>query len=165
MKHRPILHGLMMAGLAAVTLAAPASAHNAPSAASATATLVATCNGLPVTMVGTAGADQLVGTEGPDVFSAGAGNDLVIGLEGNDVACLGTGNDRFIGGPGNDTFVAGATADGSDRFTTEGFDTAVYSARKAPVTISLDGVANDGAPGSGTTSAPPTSSAVPPPTP
>lgn len=117
---------------------------------SAQAMLPATCNGLPVTIAGTPGPDTLVGTEGADVFSAGAGDDLVIGLEGNDVACLGAGTDRFIGGPGNDTFVAEAKPDGSDRFTTgDGFDTAVYSARTTPVAISLDGVANDGAAGEG----------------
>jgi Ca2+-binding RTX toxin-like protein len=136
----------MTAGLATAMVAPPASA-SAPDPLPASAAAVATCHGRTVTKAGTAGPDTLVGTEGADVFSAGAGDDLVIGLEGNDVACLGSGNDRFVGGPGSDTFVAEATPDGSDRFTTEGFDTAVYSARTTPVVISLDGVANDGAAG------------------
>jgi Ca2+-binding RTX toxin-like protein len=109
----------------------------------------ATCNGLPVTIFGTAGNDSIIGTPGNDVISADAGNDLVLGLDGNDTVCLGTGDDLFDGGAGDDTMVADAAPDGADTFVGDsGFpDTVTYAARTTPVTVTLDGSANDGAAG------------------
>lgn len=66
----------------------------------------ATCNGLPVTISGTAGNDTITGTAGNDVIATAGGNDTVFGLDGNDTVCLGSGNDVFNGGAGNDTTVA-----------------------------------------------------------
>ncbi|OLE30610.1 MAG: hypothetical protein AUG44_00975, partial [Actinobacteria bacterium 13_1_20CM_3_71_11] len=110
-----------------------------------------TCNGLPVTITGTAGNDRIIGTAGNDVISAGAGNDTVLGLDGNDTVCLGPGDDVFDGGNGDDTMVADAVPDGRDVFAGSGVDRdiATYAARTTPVTITLDGVANDGASGEG----------------
>ena len=89
----------------------------------------ATCNGLPVTIVGTEMADTLVGTQGDDVILALAGNDRVFALGGDDTICAGdgndvvaagagadtvlgeSGNDIILGGTGNDTVIAG---DGND---------------------------------------------------
>lgn len=54
----------------------------------------------------------------------------------------GNGNDKITGGPGNDTLIGGAGADTLSGGG--GIDSADYSARTAPVTVSLDGVAGDG---------------------
>ena len=54
----------------------------------------------------------------------------------------GAGNDKLTGGTGDDVFLADA---GSDTYAGgAGNDTADYSARTAPLAISLDGSANDG---------------------
>src|SRR4051812_22310820 len=57
----------------------------------------------------------------------------------------GNGNDKITGGPGNDVLVGGVGADTLNGGA--GTDTADYSARTAPVTLSLDSSANDGEPG------------------
>ena len=64
--------------------------------------ILATCNGLPVTILGTPGNDILMGTSGADVISGLGGNDTIKGQGGHDVICGGNGNDVLIGGPGND---------------------------------------------------------------
>ena len=61
-----------------------------------------TCEGRPATIVGTGGADLIVGTNGPDVIVAGSGDDRVYGLNGADVVCLGSGDDYVDAGNGND---------------------------------------------------------------
>jgi Ca2+-binding RTX toxin-like protein len=61
-----------------------------------------TCEGVPSTIVGTDGNDNLVGTDGPDVISAGQGADFVLGLGGNDVICGGQGDDTIYAGTGGD---------------------------------------------------------------
>jgi Ca2+-binding RTX toxin-like protein len=54
----------------------------------------------------------------------------------------GNGNDTLTGGPGDDVLIGEG---GSDTLTgRDGRDTADYSARTAPVSVSLDGSANDG---------------------
>lgn len=82
-----------------------------------------TCFGLPATITGTPGNDNIAGTAGPDVIHGGDGNDMIQGLGGDDVICAGAGddgidagpsgsrqtvnggpgNDRISGGPGNDS--------------------------------------------------------------
>jgi len=109
-----------------------------------------TCNFLPVTISGTAGNDTITGTAAADVIAAAGGNDTVFGLGGNDTVCLGTGNDNLIGGTGDDTAVAEDGADGADSFFGQaGMDSARYLSRTVALNVSLDGVANDGAPGEG----------------
>ena len=80
----------------------------------------ATCDGRAVTILGTAGRDELVGTVGADVIVGLQGNDDLRGLAGNDIICGGAGDDLIVGGAGfdvlfgaqgNDQIVA---ADGSD---------------------------------------------------
>jgi len=71
-----------------------------------------TCNGIPVTILGTAGNDILLGTEGPDIISGLGGNDTIKGQAGNDVICGGNGNDILIGESGNDILIGGS---GNDR--------------------------------------------------
>ncbi|MDX8035525.1 calcium-binding protein [Lentzea sp. BCCO 10_0856] len=131
---------LVAAGLAGALLIPVAPAHAA-----------LTCNGLTVTRSGDDNNNSIIGTEGNDVIFAGGGNDTVLGLGGNDTVCLGAGNDRFEGGAGNDTMVSDVAADGADTFIGSpnnpfnGVDTALYSGRTTPVTVTLDGNANDGA--------------------
>ncbi|MGI9600634.1 MAG: S8 family serine peptidase [Acidimicrobiales bacterium] len=62
-----------------------------------------TCRGIPATIVGTVGDDNIVGTPGNDTIVAGNGNDTVDGGGGNDTICGGAGNDTLDGGSGNDT--------------------------------------------------------------
>jgi Ca2+-binding RTX toxin-like protein len=64
-----------------------------------------TCNGLPVTIMGTAGNDNLVGTNGNDVIHGVGGNDNIAAGNGNDTVCGGDGNDTVLGGSGNDTLL------------------------------------------------------------
>ncbi len=65
--------------------------------------VVATCGGLPVTILGTAGDDDIEGTAGDDVIHGLGGNDRIRGRDGNDTICAGDGNDRVYGQDGDDT--------------------------------------------------------------
>lgn len=129
------LVGVLVAG--ALVIPAPAQAQT-------------TCNGLPVTIPGGPGPDVINGTAGNDVIAAEAGDDIVSGLDGNDTICPGAGDDLIAGGADNDTVAAEAGVDGADQFAGgAGRDRVTYSLRTAGVTVSLDNVANDGAPGEG----------------
>ena len=75
-------------------------------------------------VLGGSDGDQLVGSADDNALTGGAGNDSVQG---------GAGNDTLHGGTGADTLAGGA-----------GTDTADYGARAAPLTVTLDGGANDG---------------------
>jgi Ca2+-binding RTX toxin-like protein len=127
------------------------------------------------TMHGTPGPDRLAGGPGPDVICGGDGADELTGSGGNDVLIGGLGADTLDGGPGRDTLAGGDGPDvliggtqddalygglGHDQFPAlpardgadflsggGGYDTADYRARTTPVTVSLDGQANDGAAG------------------
>ena len=70
-----------------------------------------TCNGLPVTCVGTAGHDLIWGTDASDVIYAGAGNDIIQADAGNDTVCGGEGNDTIHGGRGYDAIFGEGGAD------------------------------------------------------
>ena len=96
--------------------------------------------------------------DGNDTFSgmgnAATGNTpfvhplAIYGGAGNDTLRGGTAADTYTGGDGDDVFVGGSVADGGDHLIGgAGTDTADYTARTAPVTISIDGVANDGTAG------------------
>ena len=72
----------------------------------ATATPVPTseeCDGLPATIVGTAGDDEIPGTSGDDVIAGLGGDDEITGNGGHDVICGGEGKDKLTGNAGNDT--------------------------------------------------------------
>jgi len=69
------------------------------------------CHGVAVTMTGTSGVDELLGTAGRDVISAGGGADQIRGGGGDDLICAGSGADRVGGGPGRDRLYG---QDGSD---------------------------------------------------
>jgi hypothetical protein len=108
--------------------------------------------------------DSYYGWDGPETINAGPGNDNPInGGGGNDHVDGGPGSDNLIGGPGNDS-VAGGTGDdylegisytddsntlGSDTYSGGGggSDRLTYDSRSDDLSLSLDGVANDGAPG------------------
>lgn len=66
-----------------------------------------------LTVDGGAGDDNLLGSQGADVFLGGDGDDFVFGDNGNDVALLGAGDDVFQWDPGdgNDTIEGQADAD------------------------------------------------------
>lgn len=68
----------------------------------------------------------------------------LLGGEGNDRLQAGRRATRLLGEAGHDTLIGGR---GKDVFTGgSGIDTADYSARTDPLQLSLDGLANDGAP-------------------
>jgi hypothetical protein len=61
-----------------------------------------TCNGVPATIVGTLGNDNIMGTPGSDVIVGLGGNDTIRGYGGDDIICGGHGNDKLYGGNDND---------------------------------------------------------------
>ncbi|GAA4961570.1 hypothetical protein GCM10023225_01490 [Kineococcus glutinatus] len=117
--------------------------------------LIATCEGQPATIVGTgafngtAGNDVIIGSTAVDTVNGGGGDDRICGLAGNDVINGGPGNDRLFGQDGDDQFtVTGAASDGTDLVSgAGGSDLATYTGRTAALSLSLDGVSNDGLPG------------------
>ncbi len=82
-----------------------ASDHDPVLVGLALTTPVPMCNGLVATIVGTAGDDVLIGTNGPDVIVGLGGNDIIKGRRGNDVICGGDGDDVLRGGRGADTLL------------------------------------------------------------
>jgi Ca2+-binding RTX toxin-like protein len=76
-----------------------------------------TCLGVPATIYGTEGNDNLVGTEGRDIIVALGGNDRVQALGGDDAVCGGDGDDTLIGGAGNDVIDGGPNTDTCDAET------------------------------------------------
>jgi Ca2+-binding RTX toxin-like protein len=76
------------------------------------------------TVLGGTGNDLLVGSKFRDMLSGGPGNDTLLGLDQDDGLQGGPGTDITDGGYGNDTIT--------------------YADHTAPVTVSLDDIANDG---------------------
>ena len=97
------------------------------------------------------GADELNGGGGGDFLDGGDGNDEVSGGNGGDNVNGGDGSDQLNGGAGSDTLVGdGGVAPGADEFNGGGgFDTANFFEHATDVTVTLDGVANDGSVGEG----------------
>lgn len=136
-----VTHGAVGTGSAAGALLL-AGAVFVPSAA---ASAPVTCGGLPATIVDSNASHEVRGTPGNDIIAARGGDDVVFGMGGNDRICLGPGRDIGIGGAGNDEFHAEATLDGRDDFYgSGGQDSVRYIARSTGVSVTLDGVANDG---------------------
>ena len=101
------------------------------------------------TLTGEDGQDALAGGPGIDALDGGDGNDsllggdaVLVGADGNDDLVGGTGDDSLAGGPGNDRLDGGLGADriGGDA----GRDTVSYEDRNAPITVTFDGLPNDG---------------------
>ena len=105
------------------------------------------------TLYGGSGGDLLLGQEGGDKLYGGDGDDVLRGDErngpaGNDTLDGGNGDDDLFGYAGNDTFSEGSAANGSDLLTGgSGTDTATYASRASAVTLSLNGLYDDGASG------------------
>jgi Ca2+-binding RTX toxin-like protein len=106
--------------------------------------------------VGGAGDDAILGDLGPNALFGGGGNDALdgnagddklYGMGGNDSLDGQAGNDVVAGGDGADTLMGGAGADWIAGYA--GVDTVSYEGYILPVTVILDGVANDGAAGEG----------------
>ena len=68
---------------------------------------VVTCAGVPATIVGTVGDDELTGTAGDDVIAGLDGQDTIDGGAGNDLVCGDSGSDRLTGGDGDDDLYGG----------------------------------------------------------
>ncbi|HST80649.1 MAG TPA: hypothetical protein VLL08_02785 [Kineosporiaceae bacterium] len=100
---------------------------------------------MPATIVDSDVGHEIRGTAGNDIIAARGGDDVVLGMGGADRICLGTGRDIGKGGEGNDEFLSEPTADGRDDFYGDsGQDSVRYIGRSTGVSVSLDGVANDG---------------------
>lgn len=69
------------------------------------------CNGRVATIVGTAGADRITGTAGPDVIVALGGDDRIEAGGGDDTICAGAGDDRIEAGSGADWVDGGSGED------------------------------------------------------
>ena len=85
------------------------------------------------------GADELHGGEGADLLEGGGGDNISRSQGGYAIAGARLFADHLDGGPGADV-LQGGPGD---------FDVADYSARGAPVSVTLDGLANDGETGEG----------------
>lgn len=83
-------------------------------------------------LTGTAGADQLVGSNLADTFECLAGNDRTIAGAGNDTVYGGAGYDMLIGGAGADNLVGGGDK-----------DTASYMLSTSAVTVNLSAPAGN----------------------
>ncbi len=94
------------------------------------------------TFAGGDGDDQLQGGAAADRLRGDAGNDAILGGGGADAVSDGPGSDVVDGGEGNDTLQVGGAAD--TLAGGGGVDTASYAVRSTPVTVTLDGLANDG---------------------
>jgi sugar lactone lactonase YvrE len=73
-----------------------------------------TCRGRQATIVGSPGADRLVGSTSAgtaDVIAALGGNDRIKANNGSDIVCGGDGNDRVNGGKGKDALAGDAGGD------------------------------------------------------
>ncbi|MFL5845048.1 MAG: calcium-binding protein [Solirubrobacteraceae bacterium] len=88
------------------------------------------------TLIGGPGGDGITGGPGNDVISAGSGSDYVQNA--------GAGADQVDLGPGDDTVGATDDRDPDVYSGGTGNDTAAYSEYAVDVSLSLDGVANDG---------------------
>lgn len=103
-----------------------------------------------ITVLGQGGDDKLTGHDGPSTLDGGPGNDVVIGNGGADTVLGGEGDDE-VGGDGF-TSASPDVVDGgpgTDRAATGSWLNPTSGAPTPAVTVSLDGVANDGRPGEG----------------
>jgi hypothetical protein len=96
---------------------------------------------------GADGADLIDGGTGADVITGSHGDDVLRGGDGSDTITGGLGNDKGFGGVGDDVFPMGGVPDGADDLNGEGgTDEVDYGSRRAAVSVTSDGNADDGAP-------------------
>lgn len=109
-------------------------------------------NGASVIHAGDGG-DVIRGNGGDDVLDGGTGIDILVGGPGDDAIDGGPGNDfleSYMSGLGFDGPVSADYTAGADRLHGGAdIDTVDYRPRTDPLTIALDGRANDGAQGEG----------------
>jgi Ca2+-binding RTX toxin-like protein len=117
---------------------------------------ISSTNGVGLTervMTGGPGNDVIDGGASTDTLLGGAGTDTLSGNGSADRLDGGPGTDRLFGGEGSDEARTSDTvSDGADVFDGGpgiGSDLMSYAARTVPVTVTLDGVANDGSAGEG----------------
>lgn len=101
------------------------------------------------TLIGESGNDDLRGGAAGDTLSGGSGDDTLNGAEPDQIGA--DGDDRIFGGPGRDVVLGDEGDDlldgglGSDGIRGgPGRDTVTYEDRSSPVTVTLDGIADDG---------------------
>lgn len=99
-----------------------------------------------VTIVGGPGNDTLKGGRGTDRLDGGDGNDQVDGNDGNDEVRGGTGDDNVVGGR---IMSADVIDGGPGRDTVKGDWYDSNAPENGPLSVTFDGVANDGRPGEG----------------
>lgn len=99
--------------------------------------------GVGVAFTGGEGNDTLNGGYLNDHLDGGPGNDVLDGKKGNDTVLGGDGDDKL---QGDDLFVGSDTIDGGAGYDTVTGDW-IQTDRSGGLTISQDGVANDGHPG------------------
>lgn len=87
------------------------------------------CDGKKATIVGTPGADRLMGTRGADVIVSKGGIDRIDGRGGDDRICSGRGWDYVAGGTGDDRIFAGK---GGDSITPGAGDDMIDGGDNAP---------------------------------
>jgi Ca2+-binding RTX toxin-like protein len=85
----------------------------------------------------------------PSTVYGGLGNDTIFSGFGNDTVDAGAGNDTIDGTWGDDVVDGGDGADAINTAYGTGRDSVTYAGRTAAVSVTLDGVANDGAAGEG----------------
>lgn len=100
------------------------------------------------TVLGGPGNDELKGAGGDDVLDGGDGNDQLTGEDGRDALTGGTGDDQLEGDPAdraNPDLIDGGP--GMDRAS--GWVDPLVEAEHPPISITLNGMADDGRPGEG----------------
>jgi Ca2+-binding RTX toxin-like protein len=96
-------------------------------------------------MTGGQSDDTITGGTGSNVLSGGDGDDTITGGQGDDTLMGGDGGDTLSGGLGNDVFDEGAAPNGTDTMAgAGGRDLVTYAGRPAGVTVTMDGVFDDG---------------------
>ena len=91
---------------------------------------------------GNGDANLMAGGPGDDLIQGHGGHDDLDGEDGNDSLEGGEGGDAMDGGPGNDLMFGGFGNDAYDGG--DGIDTADFSDATTPVSVTIDGAANDG---------------------
>ena len=96
-------------------------------------------------LAGGQGDDTITGGTGNNTLSGGDGDDTLTGGPGDDTLAGGMGGDTLTGGLGNDVFDEGDSLSGTDTMAGGGgSDRLTYAARSAGVTVTMDGVFDDG---------------------